>query len=630
MVVKEPKFPELELSQTGQALIKLLDDDHKPEGLRDYKSHKPNPVSLKQIMDAFSQLNEAANKKGYDAREVFERMFTEDDQGKMHLDTSDDAVQAIKGSIANKWESVNRRLHIAQQIGLSYDDLEKFSEVVGAKIVRGKEQPKQLWEEISDRMPAKVSSHYAAIAEHSDPVKNLVKPREEHIVDLTGESDPSNQAKYMPTDGVIHKYDDIALVFVIQTCDSHCTYCYRLDVLSDAEDKAEEKRPVKPEDAAAFIKWHNDKVAHEGVWDEEKGVRVNPDNNKPALREVLLSGGDALVPGNNKLMKWLVNLAEAGVESIRFGTKELAFYPERVDEAFARTIEKFQKHYPQVNLSASVHFTHPDEFLKKDKNGNYIPIKDQGDDVKFEWIEKTKEAVDRLRDLGFTLNNQTPIIQEINKDADAIALLQKELKANGVEGHYFFIGRPIKGYKAHSITMEEAVEVFNESQAQLSGIEQHAKLAMSTEWGKWEVQGIKDYSKDKGASQEDQAKVKVVQFKILRAPDGFEHGATIEARIDPERTKEIHWVTDFGPEDIVYDGSGGKIREVLRQHWQEQETSSERPDVPLSRITSRPPEGDIENPPIPEAPPVPSDVDPEAREQGQGTPQKGNGGREDR
>ena len=52
------------------------------------------------------------------------------------------------------------------------------------------------------------------------------------------------------------------------------------------------------------------------------------------LREVLLSGGDPMVLPNRKIGAWMAALAEAGVEAIRLGTKEMSFHPKRFDAAF--------------------------------------------------------------------------------------------------------------------------------------------------------------------------------------------------------------------------------------------------------------------------------------------------------
>ena len=87
-----------------------------------------------------------------------------------------------------------------------------------------------------------------------------------------------------------------------------------------------------------------------------------------------MSGGDPMVLPNKKLAEWFSALADAGIESIRIGTKELAFYPDRFDDTFFDMIDNFNDIYPEVQLRMMVHFNHPDEFLQKDKDGKYIVI----------------------------------------------------------------------------------------------------------------------------------------------------------------------------------------------------------------------------------------------------------------
>ena len=85
-----------------------------------------------------------------------------------------------------------------------------------------------------------------------------------------------------------------------------------------------------------------------------------------------MSGGDPMVLPNKKLAEWFYALAEAGIEAIRIGTKELAFFPDRFDSTFFNMTDEFNSMYPDVQLRIMIHFNHPDEFLQKDKNGEYI------------------------------------------------------------------------------------------------------------------------------------------------------------------------------------------------------------------------------------------------------------------
>ena len=123
----------------------------------------------------------------------------------------------------------------------------------------------------------------------------------------------------------------------------------------------------------------------------------HPETGREKLREILLSGGDPMVLPNNKLAAWFTALAEAGVEAIRLGTKELAFYPDRFDDAFLDMMDRFHDTYPDVGFRLMTHFNHPDEILVKDPDGNYI----EDQNGFHEWNPSTQRAVEAVVSRGW-------------------------------------------------------------------------------------------------------------------------------------------------------------------------------------------------------------------------------------
>ena len=243
---------------------------------------------------------------------------------------------------------------------------------------------------------------------------------------------------------------------------------------------------------------------------------VHPESGREKLREVLLSGGDPMVLNNAKLGAWLAALAESYVESIRIGTKEMAFFPQRFDEAFLEMLDRFHETYPQVGLHMMLHFEHPDEILQKDEEGNFL---EDAQGFK-QWVPATGEAMRGLVSRGWlTVENQAPIIKGINDDSDALRILQREFKRAGGENHYFFCGRDIVAYRAFNVPIETAWNILNESQKGLSGVEAHARLSITHYKGKTEVNAVTNQPIPGLAGSENG----VVIFKILRnassAPD---------------------------------------------------------------------------------------------------------------
>jgi len=380
------------------------------------------------------------------------------------------------------------------------------AEIVQLRVLKGTPR------DVESRMPVKVTRHYYELARRSAALQRLVKASPDETIDLAGSEDPGHQMDYSPVEGLLHKYE-MGLMYVISTCSAHCRFCYREELIARKEIKRQDGTVAKKglaqiHEIIPYIKEHNAQV-------QANGGR-HPETGREKLREILLSGGDAMVLNNRKLAAWLAALAEAGVESIRIGTKEMAFYPKRFDETLLSMLDRFHEVYPEVGLHMMVHFEHPDEFLQKDEEGNYIE-----DSQGFkQWVPDTGDAMRRLVSRGWlTVENQSPIIRGINDDPDALRILQREFKRAGGENHYFFCGRDIIAYRAFNIPIERAWQVLNESQKGLSGVEKHARLSITHYKGKTEVAAVTDKPIPGLKGSENG----VVIFKILRsalaAPD---------------------------------------------------------------------------------------------------------------
>ncbi len=337
--------------------------------------------------------------------------------------------------------------------------------------------------DVEARMPVKLTRHYFELAKKSAALQVLVKANPQETVDLDGSSDPGKQMSYSPVEGLIHKYE-MGLLYVSSTCSAHCRFCYREELIAKkgierADGTVAPKGLAQINDLVNYIKQHNAEVAANGG--------RHPQTGREKLREILMSGGDPMVLSNRNIAAWWAALAEAGIESIRLGTKELAFYPKRFDETFFDMADKFHATYPGTKIRLMIHFNHPDEFLLKDDDGNFITESVGG----LRWHPDTKHAIGELGKRNWlTVDNQAPLIAGINNDPDALRIMQREMKQNKVENHYFFCGRDIIGHKAFNIPIEESWRILNESQKGLSGVETHARLSITHYKGKTEVVAV--------------------------------------------------------------------------------------------------------------------------------------------
>jgi lysine 2,3-aminomutase len=395
--------------------------------------------------------------------------------------------------------------------------------------------------DVEKRMPVKVTRHYFDLAKVSRPLQTLIKASPAETYDLDGAPDPGRQMDYSPVEGMIHKYE-LALLYVASTCSAHCRFCYREELIA----KKEVTRPdgtVAPKGLAdvgavvAYILKHNEEVRAAGG--------RHPITRREKLREILMSGGDPMVLSNVNLATWLSSLAEAGIEQIRIGTKELAFFPARFDATFFDMLDKFHATYPGVALRMMVHFNHPDEFLLKKSDGNYIDDPTGG----LVWVGETKRAVKEFGKRNWiTVDNQAPIIRGINNDPEALRIMQRELRRNRIENHYFFCGRDIVGHRAFNVPIEEAWRILNESQKGLSGVEGHARLSITHYKGKTEVVAVTNEPLAGVPGGENG----VVIFKLLRsAKDAPYKGQVAMAGRNPEAI----WFSGY-TDRVVFDELG--------------------------------------------------------------------------
>lgn len=356
---------------------------------------------------------------------------------------------------------------------------------------------------IQTRMRVKVSesylNHARKLPEHAKkphPILDIVLPKFVEILDLSGETDPSNQNKYSPISGLLHKYE-MALVMNSINCSSHCRYCYRLDLFNGISGK--EKADM--EEIANYISLYNEKIFHFSKEESElkDGLLFHKSSQEPLLpiREVLFSGGDPMTLPNATLLRYMILMAESGVTTIRIGTKELVFNPSRFDKDFFKTIDQFHLVYPSVRLEIMGHYTHPFELLvpKIDSNGLYDYKLTSGyEEAVREDIQTPIQEIN-LRRSWIGHWNQFPIIAGINDSPEILRLLFFTMNRLGINAHNVYACREIPG-SAHfrkGNTIIKQFETVQRAKIGLSGIENHPRLILSTEWGKMEVISVENH-----------------------------------------------------------------------------------------------------------------------------------------
>jgi lysine 2,3-aminomutase len=244
-------------------------------------------------------------------------------------------------------------------------------------------------------LPLAITPYYASLLSAdnaSQPLHRTVIPSlDEGTLSVGEQQDPLAEERDTPVPGIVHRYPDRVLFLVTDYCSTYCRYCTRSRMVG-----GNNQHPYK------FEQW-------------EKGIAYIAGN--PAIRDVLLSGGDPLTLSDERL-GWLLSRLKAipHLEILRIGTKVPAVMPQRITPAL---ISILKRHHP---LWMSIHVTHPDELTPE-----------------------MYRACKRLADAGIPLGSQTVLLSGINDDVETMKRLMHGLLRFRIKPYYLYQCDPIPG-----------------------------------------------------------------------------------------------------------------------------------------------------------------------------------------
>jgi L-lysine 2,3-aminomutase/ferredoxin len=352
-------------------------------------------------------------------------------------------------------------------------------------------------DDVQYRMRIKLSKEYwdhcmkiPPNAKHPNPILNVVMPQAEEVDDLAGEADPSNQTRYSSVPGLLHKYE-MCLAYMSINCSSHCRYCYRSDLFNGISKKSK----ADIDRIGSYIRTYNEMLrdAQSTHGCTHDGVTVHKHTRESLLpiREILFSGGDPLTLPSLTLARYMAVMAESGIKVIRIGTKEIVFNPGRFDEEFFAMLDKFHSMYPTTRIEFVGHYCHPYELVdaKTNEEGEYVYGINEEYTLRKDLVEPLNRINARRGWLGHY--NQFPIIAGVNDQPEILRLLMQQSSRFGITIHNIYACREIIG-NAHFRQCNDIAtqyRLLEKAKVGLSGIENHGRLVMSTEYGKIEVLG---------------------------------------------------------------------------------------------------------------------------------------------
>jgi lysine 2,3-aminomutase len=256
----------------------------------------------------------------------------------------------------------------------------------------------------------------ALIEAPDDPIGRQFVPNPGELATAAHEhADPIGDDKFSPVKGVVHRYPDRALLKPLLICPVYCRFCFRREqvgpsggVLTDAE----------LDDAFAWFATH------------------------PAIREVILTGGDPLMLSARRLATIIARLAAIPhIEILRIHTRVPTTDPARVDLALTEAL------MTERPLWLVLHANHAREFTP-------------------EGIA----ALTRLRRAGIPLLGQSVLLRGVNDSPVALEALFRTMIATGIKPYYLHQLDPAPGTTRFHVPIAEGQRLLAALRGRVTGL----------------------------------------------------------------------------------------------------------------------------------------------------------------
>jgi len=293
---------------------------------------------------------------------------------------------------------------------------------------------------LASRFRFVITPYYASLMDPTDPdcpLRRQVVPSPLELEDPVGLSDPLCEVDHSPVKNVIRAYPDRVAFCVNNECALYCRFCLRKRMVGD-EEWVMQRRELE-----VGLEW----IAR-----------------TPAIRDVLLTGGDPLVFSDERL-EWLLQRLRAipHVEIIRLGTRLPVTLPYRVTEDLCRVLER---HHP---IWLNTHFNHPAELT-----------------------DAAARACDLLTRAGVPVGNQSVLLRGINDDVAVMKELCEGLVRMRVRPYYCYQAQLLEGTAHFRVPIEQGIALFRALRGRTSGFAipqyvldtPHGKVPLDHPWAR--------------------------------------------------------------------------------------------------------------------------------------------------
>lgn len=263
-----------------------------------------------------------------------------------------------------------------------------------------------------------ITPYYLSLIDPNDPHdpvrKQSIPTADELIINPEDQLDPLSEDEDSPVPGLTHRYPDRVLFLITDMCSMYCRHCTR-------------RRFAGQKDTSSPM----DRI--------DKAIEYIA--NTPQVRDVLLSGGDALLVSDERLEYIFKKLREIPhVEIIRIGSRTPVVLPQRITPELVAMMSKYHP------IWLNTHFNHPNEITAE-----------------------SKLACERLANAGVPLGNQSVLLRGINDCPHVMKKLVHELVKNRVRPYYIYVCDLSRGIGHFRTPVSKGIEIIESLRGHTSG-----------------------------------------------------------------------------------------------------------------------------------------------------------------
>ena len=248
-----------------------------------------------------------------------------------------------------------------------------------------------------------------------DPVRRQAIPTAAELCQSPADLlDPLHEDADSPAPGLTHRYPDRVLLLITDQCSMYCRHCTR-------------RRFAGQKDAGLPV--------------DQIDLAIDYIAAHPEVRDVLLSGGDALLVSDERL-EYIIGRLRAipHVEIVRIGSRTPVVLPQRITPELCNMLKKYHP------VWLNTHFNHPNEITAE-----------------------SAAACARLADAGVPLGNQSVLLAGVNDCVHVMKKLVNELVRIRVRPYYIYQCDLSMGLEHFRTPVSKGIEIIEALRGHTSG-----------------------------------------------------------------------------------------------------------------------------------------------------------------